>query len=195
VYRAFLVKHTNILGDPNPRRYIQSGRSLMIILVQEFLWIILSLCNPVYYLRLVESLPACKSMVQQSLSITSLIMSTYFSCAIFHLRKLFLQKHAHECFLSSIGVTAKAYHTNNGRFADKGFKDDCTTSNQSIMFCGVGNHYQNGIAERKIKELTLGAWTLLLHAKKNASRIHLDNFMIICPEMRWRQIEYSCPLS
>jgi hypothetical protein len=39
-------------------------------------------------------------------------------------------------------------------------------SNQSITFCGVGGHHQNGIAERKIKELTLGARTLLLHAKR-----------------------------
>jgi hypothetical protein len=40
-----------------------------------------------------------------------------------------LAKHAYECFLSSIRVTAKAFHANNGCFADKGFKDDCTTSN------------------------------------------------------------------
>ncbi len=77
-----------------------------------------------------------------------------------------LAKHAYECFLSSIRVTAKAYHANNGRFADKCFKDDCATSNQSITFCGVGSHHQNGIAERKIKEITLGAQTLLLHAKR-----------------------------
>jgi hypothetical protein len=111
------------------------------------------------------------------------------------LEETLLAKHAHEYFLSLIRVTAKAYHTNNGHFADKGFKDDCATSDQSIMFCGVGNQSQNGIAGHKIEKLTLGAWTLHLHAKKNASRIHLDNFMIICPEMRWRQIEYSCPSS
>ncbi len=82
------------------------------------------------------------------------------------LEETLLAKHAYEHFLSSIGVTAKAYHANNGCFADKGCKDDCATSNQSIMFCGVGSHHQNGNAERKIKELTLGAWTLLLHAKR-----------------------------
>jgi hypothetical protein len=32
-----------------------------------------------------------------------------------------LAKHAYERFLSSIEVTAKAYHTDNGRFADQGF--------------------------------------------------------------------------
>jgi hypothetical protein len=29
----------------------------------------------------------------------------------------------------------------------------CKMSNQSIMFCGVGEHHKNGIAECKIKEL------------------------------------------
>jgi hypothetical protein len=51
-------------------------------------------------------------------------------------------------------------------FADQGFQDDCHLSNQVITFCGVGSHHQNGIAKCKIKELTLGAWTLLLHAKR-----------------------------
>ncbi len=77
-----------------------------------------------------------------------------------------LAKHAYERFLSSIGVTAKAYQADNGRFSDKGFKDDCTMSNQSITCCSVGGHHKNGIAERKIKDLTLGAQTLLLHAKR-----------------------------
>ncbi len=48
---------------------------------------------------------------------------------------------------------------------DKGFKDDCIARNQVITFCGVGGHHQNRIAERKIKELTLGACTLL-HAEQ-----------------------------
>ena len=77
-----------------------------------------------------------------------------------------LAKHAYERFLSSIGVTAKSYHADNGRFADQGFREECNRSNQVITFCGVGSHHQNGIAERKIKELTLGARTLLLHAKR-----------------------------
>ena len=82
------------------------------------------------------------------------------------LEETLLVQHAYERFLSSIGVIAKAYHADNGRFGDKGFKDECTTSNQSITLFGVGGHHQNGIAECKIKELTLGARTLLLHAKR-----------------------------
>jgi hypothetical protein len=63
-------------------------------------------------------------------------------------------------------VTSKAYHSGNGCFADKGFCDDCTSCHQVITFCGVGGHHQNGIAEQNFKELTLGAQTLLLHAKR-----------------------------
>jgi hypothetical protein len=81
------------------------------------------------------------------------------------LEETILAKHGYERFLAAIGVTAKAYHADNGRFADKGFCDECTSSNQVITFCGVSSHHQNGIAEQKIKELTLVACTLLLHAK------------------------------
>ena len=76
-----------------------------------------------------------------------------------------MAKHAYERFLASLGVGSKTYHADNGRFADKGFRNDCVSNNQTITFCGVGSHHQNGIAEHKIKAITLGAWTLLLHAK------------------------------
>jgi hypothetical protein len=82
------------------------------------------------------------------------------------LSKTLMAKHAYERFLALLGVDSKAYHANNGCFADKGFRDDCISSNQTITFCGVGSHHQNGIAERKIKDITLGAQTLLLHAKQ-----------------------------
>ncbi len=81
------------------------------------------------------------------------------------LAETILAKHTYKRFLSSIGVSLKAYHADNGQFADKRFCDDCTSCNQVITFCGVGSHHQNGIAEQKIKELTLGGQTLLLHAK------------------------------
>jgi hypothetical protein len=40
-----------------------------------------------------------------------------------------LAKHAYERFLSSIGVTSKAYHADDGQFADKGFRDNCIICN------------------------------------------------------------------
>jgi hypothetical protein len=47
------------------------------------------------------------------------------------LSETLLAKHAYEHFLASLGVESKAYHADNGRFADKGFRDDCTSYNTS----------------------------------------------------------------
>jgi hypothetical protein len=82
------------------------------------------------------------------------------------LSETLLAKHAYERFLALLGVESKAYHADNGQFADEGFRDDCASSNQTITFCGVGSHHQNGIAERKIKNNLVGGQTLLLHAKR-----------------------------
>ena len=43
------------------------------------------------------------------------------------------------------------------------FKLDCENHNQTITYCGVGAHHQNGIVEGKNKIPTQGAHTLLLH--------------------------------
>ena len=82
------------------------------------------------------------------------------------LAEILLAKDAYERFLNSVGVSAKAYHADNVRYADKGFVDSCRGQGQVITFCGVGGHHQNGIAERYITSLTLGGRTLLLHAKR-----------------------------
>ena len=82
------------------------------------------------------------------------------------LAETLLAKHAYEKYLASLGVKSKAYHADNARFADNGFQDDCVLSNQTVTFCGVVSHNQNVIAERKIKDITLGDRTLLLHAKQ-----------------------------
>ena len=73
------------------------------------------------------------------------------------LDEMIAAKHGYERFLHLHGILSKAYHADNGRFADQGFRDDCMQNNQIITFCGVGSHHQNGIAERKIKDLTLCA--------------------------------------
>ncbi len=75
-------------------------------------------------------------------------------------------KHGYEHFLNLLGIQSKAYHANNGCFADQGFRDDCLQNNQVITFCGVKSHHQNGIAEKKNKDLMLCAQTMLLHAKR-----------------------------
>ena len=73
-------------------------------------------------------------------------------------------KHAFERLAEQHGVRILHYHCDNGRFADKAFVDDVRAAHQTITFCGVGAHHQNGIAERRIWDMTENARTSLLHA-------------------------------
>jgi hypothetical protein len=73
-------------------------------------------------------------------------------------------KHAFEKFAKSHGVSVKHYHCDNGRFADNAFLKDVREQRQNITYCGVNAHFQNGIAERRIRELQDMTRTALLHA-------------------------------
>ena len=81
----------------------------------------------------------------------------------FTLDETLLAKAAFEKVLAQAGRQVKHYHADNGRFADKGFKDDTNEKNQKLTFCAAGAHHQAGIIENKNKILTQGARTLLLH--------------------------------
>ena len=76
-------------------------------------------------------------------------------------------KHAFESYNADIDIKVKAYHADNGRFAEKLFRDDVSNCDQDITFCAVGSHHQNGIIERHIGLLTSGTRTTLLHAQRN----------------------------
>ena len=76
-----------------------------------------------------------------------------------------LVKSAFEQHANEGGISISSYRADNGRFADAGFQKAIKDANQSITFCAVGAHHQNGIVKRRIKELTLISRTLLLHAK------------------------------
>ncbi len=76
-----------------------------------------------------------------------------------------LAKTSFERNTSDGGVTINSYQADNGCFADAGFQQAIKDANQSITFCAVGAHHQNGIVKQCIKELTLISCTLLLHAK------------------------------
>ena len=73
-------------------------------------------------------------------------------------------KAAFEAYAADMGVTIKHYHADNGRFAENAFMEHVKASGQSITFCGVGAHHQNGVAERRIRDLTEHSRTMLLHA-------------------------------
>ena len=73
-------------------------------------------------------------------------------------------KHAFERLAEQLGVRILHYHCDNGRFTDKAFVDDVWVAHQTITFCGVSAHHQNGIAERRIRDITENTCTSLLHA-------------------------------
>ena len=74
-------------------------------------------------------------------------------------------KRAYEKKAATNAVRVQAYHGDNGRFADSEFYADVKDCGQDITFCGVGSHHQNGIAEKKIRDITEHSRTLLAHGR------------------------------
>ena len=89
-------------------------------------------------------------------------------------------KNAFERFAAQRGVTIRHYHADNGIFASNGFREAVRQSGQTISFCGVGAHHQNGIAERRIQDLTQTARSQLAHAshRNPAVTAHLWPFAL-----------------
>ena len=73
-------------------------------------------------------------------------------------------KEAFERVAEEYNVRIRYYHCDNGLFDTFLFKSSITKAHQSITFCGVNAHHQNGKAERRIKDVTEGGRTSLLHA-------------------------------
>ena len=77
-------------------------------------------------------------------------------------------KLAFERFASTFVVTRiHHYHCDNGIFADTEFRAACKVTGQTIKFCGVNAHYQNGVAEKRIRDLRDSARSMLLLARHN----------------------------
>ena len=74
-------------------------------------------------------------------------------------------KQAFEAFAATHGVTIRHYHADNGRFQDKLFHQAIHKEKQMHSFCGINAHFQNGIAEKRIRDLQDNARTMLLHAQ------------------------------
>ena len=74
-------------------------------------------------------------------------------------------KIAFEAYAKSHGVTVKHYHADNGRFSEELFTQHVEQQRQTISFCGVNAHHQNGKAEKRIRDLQDRARTMMVHAK------------------------------
>ena len=75
-------------------------------------------------------------------------------------------KEAFEAYAAARGVIIQHYHADNGRFAEKGWIQHARQKGQTVSFCGVGAHHQNGVAEKRIRDLQDAARTALIHAKR-----------------------------
>ena len=82
-------------------------------------------------------------------------------------------KHAFERAAEQRGVKILHYHADNGRFADNAFIADCNAQRQSLSYCGVNAHFQNGIAERRIRDLQEQTRTCMLYAMNKWKRMIL----------------------
>jgi hypothetical protein len=74
-------------------------------------------------------------------------------------------KRAFESFAAKHGVRIHHYHCDNERFANNAFKQACHDVRQQLTFCGLNAHFQNGIAERSIWDLSKSARKQLLHSR------------------------------
>ena len=63
-------------------------------------------------------------------------------------------KTAYERMAATFGIRVNKFHIDNGVFAGEVFKIDVSDNNQTISYCRFGAHFQNGIAEASIKQLT-----------------------------------------
>jgi hypothetical protein len=75
-------------------------------------------------------------------------------------------KTAFERYSAHRGVTIRAYHADNGIFKANGWVNECKSKGQPLTFAGVNAHHQNGLAERRIRELQELARTQLVHASR-----------------------------
>jgi hypothetical protein len=88
-------------------------------------------------------------------------------------------KMAFEDFACSLNVQTQHYHADNGQFCKNLWMNNIKKEGQTISFCGVNAHCQNGVAEQQIR--ADGAQTSLLHAKERWSKaisVHLWSYAI-----------------
>ena len=81
------------------------------------------------------------------------------------------------------GVNIKGYHSDNGVYTAKDFRDDCVAKDQTQSFSGVGAKHQNAVAERNIQTICYWARHMMVHAAvhwpaNNADNIRLWPFAI-----------------
>ena len=73
-------------------------------------------------------------------------------------------KHAFEQYAATFGVKIQKYHSDNGAFNTRVFKESIISANKTIAFSAVDANHQNVISKRMIKTVTYRSWSMLLNA-------------------------------
>jgi hypothetical protein len=111
-------------------------------------------------------------MTKKRYTTATIFVDQYSGLSYVHLQKstyadeTLQAKHAFERYATRHGVKVRHYHADNGRFAENLWMTDIQRQGQTISFCGVDAHFQNGVAERRIRELQDQARTMLIHANR-----------------------------
>ena len=63
------------------------------------------------------------------------------------------EKKALEAYSQKQVVIIRHYHADNGRFTNKYFIDSVNTQGEKISYYGVKAQFQNGIEEKRIRDL------------------------------------------
>jgi hypothetical protein len=74
-------------------------------------------------------------------------------------------KLAFKQYTAEHGVKILHYHCDKKRFHDNAFRQACHEARQQLTFCGVNAHFQNGIAEQAIRDLSESARKQLPHVR------------------------------
>ena len=73
-------------------------------------------------------------------------------------------KTAFEAYTRNRGIQQVLhYHCDNGCFADNAFIKNIQDQGQTISFCAAYAHFQNGRAEKRIRDIQEDARKVLLH--------------------------------
>jgi hypothetical protein len=103
-------------------------------------------------------------------------------------------KLAFEAYAALQGVTIWHYHADNGQFAETKWLEavNAHRPQQTVSFCGVGAHHQNGIAKKKISNLQENACPMMLHASMHWQQAHTVSLWLYTLQMAV-DIMYSTP--
>ena len=77
--------------------------------------------------------------------------------------EVLLGKAAFEAYAESHGIAIQHYHADNGIFAARAWVQACHDSHQGMTYAGVNAHFQNGRAEKRIRDLQDMARCMLIH--------------------------------